>query len=103
MKIPDPVRKLGSRLNKGLLIILKPLQIVNNFLFLAIAYFVGVGISSLLYRLGPGKKIIRTNPAKVGNPVSGALAQDLAHETRETYWRTLPQVSRDSNAWLRPF
>ena len=80
-------RKLAGRLNKGLLVVLKPLQIVNNFLFLAIAYFIGVGFSSILYRLTAQKKIESQNEK---TPVS-------------TYWRKMPPVSRDRNAWQRPF
>jgi hypothetical protein len=78
-------RKLLGRLNKGLLVILKPLQILNNFLFLAVAYYIGVGLSSILYRLGPGKK----NKVKTGSA--------------DSYWRAMPPVSRDPASWQRPF
>ena len=79
------LRKLLDGLNKGLLVILKPLQIVNNFIFLAVAYYVGVGFSAILYRLGPGKK----NKMKSG-PV-------------DSYWRKMPPAPRDSASWQRPF
>jgi hypothetical protein len=83
---PDgALRKFLGRLNRGLLVVLKPLQILNNFLFLAIAYYIGVGLSSILYRLGPGKK----NRAK--------------SVAAESYWREMPPVSRDPAAWQRPF
>ena len=83
---PDgALRKFLGRLNKGLLIVLKPLQIANNFIFLAVAYYVGVGFSSLLYRLGPGRKI---------SPKS---------ENPDSYWRKLPPAPRDSASWQRPF
>lgn len=78
------LRKLPGRLHKGLLVILKPLQIVNNFIFLAVAYYIGVGFSAILYRLGPGKKT---------GPKSGA----------DSYWREMPAVSRDPASWQRPF
>lgn len=82
---PDgALRKFLGRLNKGLLVVLKPLQILNNFLFLAVAYYVGVGLSSILYRLGPGKK----NAAKSGE---------------DSYWREMPPASRDPASWQRPF
>ena len=69
----------------GLMFVLKPLQVVSNFVFLGLAYVLGVGLSSLFYRLGPGRK------ARVANASSS------------TYWRELPQASRDKDAWLRPF
>lgn len=85
MKQTGALRKLLGKLNKGLLIILKPLQIINNFIFLAVAYYVGVGFSTILYRLGPGKK---------SNAKSGI---------QDSYWRKMSPVSRDSASWQRPF
>ena len=85
MEQNSQLRKLLRNLNKGLLIILKPLQIVNNFIFLAVAYYVGVGLSAILYRLGPGKK---------NNPKSGIQG---------SYWRKMPPAPRDSASWQRPF
>ncbi|MCD6024053.1 MAG: hypothetical protein K0Q91_969 [Fibrobacteria bacterium] len=83
---PDgALRKFLGRLNKGLLVVLKPLQILNNFLFLAIAYYIGVGLSSILYRLGPAKK----------NGAKSAVA--------DSYWREMPPAPRDPAAWQRPF
>ena len=81
----SPLRKLLGRLNKWLLVILKPLQIVNNFIFLAVAYYIGVGLSAILYRLGPGKK---------NKPKSGI---------QDSYWRKMSPVPRDSASWQRPF
>jgi hypothetical protein len=83
------LRKLLARFNKGLLIVLKPLQIVNNFIFLAIAYFIGVGFSSVLYRLGPGRK------------KSGGTAH--VPDSSDSYWLKMPPAPRDKAAWLRPF
>jgi hypothetical protein len=103
MKPPGPFRKLLGKLNTGLLVVLKPLQIVNNFLFLAVAYFVGVGISSLLYRLGPGKKIRAGSGADLETDAGGPDSSTRASTLSSSYWRKLPQVSRDRNAWLRPF
>jgi hypothetical protein len=79
------LRKLLGKLNKGLLTVLKPLQIVNNFIFLAVAYYVGVGFSAILYRLGPGKK------------------STVKSQIQDSYWRKVPPVSRDSASWQRPF
>jgi hypothetical protein len=85
MKPDGSLRKFLGRLNKGLLVVLKPLQIVNNFLFLALAYYIGVGLSSLLYRMGPGKKTRQKSPIP------------------DSYWRILPAASRDPASWQRPF
>jgi hypothetical protein len=64
--------------------VLKPLQIVSNFVFLLLAYVLGVGLSALFYRLGPG----RTKREAI---------------TPATYWRDLPPASKNKDAWLRPF
>jgi hypothetical protein len=85
------LRKLLRRLNNGLLFVLKPLQIVSNFVFLAVAYFVGVGISALLYRIGPGRKASRPKPTE------GTEASP------DSLWIKLPPAPRDRSAWLRPF
>ncbi len=102
MQPNGPIRNLLRKLNNGLLVVLKPLQIVNNFLFLAVAYFVGVGISSLLYRMGPGKKM-PASTASSSPSEAKSLKADASTDTTDTYWRKLPQVSRERNAWLRPF
>jgi hypothetical protein len=68
----------------GLMFVLKPLQFIGNYLFLGLAYVFGVGLSSLLYKLGPRRKARRA-------PLP------------ETYWRELPPASRDQDAWQRPF
>jgi hypothetical protein len=64
--------------------VLKPLQIVSNFVFLFLAYVLGVGLSALFYRLGPGRKKREATPPA-------------------TYWRDLPPASKHKDAWLRPF
>lgn len=84
-----PSQKWYSRLNRGLMIAMKPLQIVGNFVFLSVAYFVGVGISALLYRMGPGRKKLRE--------ISDAP------DANGSYWRALPPAPADRDAWLRPF
>jgi hypothetical protein len=91
MRKPAPVtgwRKSVAAFNKGLMFVLRPLQIVSNFVFLTLAYALGVGVSSLLYRLGPGRRNGRT-----GSP----------HKSPDTYWRQLPPASTDRDSWLRPF
>lgn len=115
MEQHGPFRNLLRRLNNGLLVVLKPLQIVNNFLFLAVAYFVGVGFSSVLYRLGPGKKIrsADADALKTGaSNLPGRPADPVAPEspgtsgtsgTSGTYWRPVASTSREAHHWLRPF
>jgi hypothetical protein len=73
---------------EGLMFVLKPLQIVSNFVFLSLAYFVGVGLSALLYRIGPGKR-------KASDPSTSSGTG--------SYWCELPPAPRDKDSWLRPF
>jgi hypothetical protein len=89
-KPPPPVgwKKALAAFNRGLMFVLRPLQIVGNFVFLTVAYVLGVGLSSLLYRLGPGRE-----RAGTGYPDSSL----------DTYWRELPPAPTDRDAWLRPF
>ena len=83
VKIPPGLRAVLAKLDKALRVILKPLQIVGNFVFLSIAYFLGVGLSTILYRLTEGRK-------------KEALSPD-------TYWVPLPAVQKKREDWLRPF
>jgi hypothetical protein len=86
MRKPKPAtgwRRPLELFNKGLMFALKPMQVVGNFVFLSLAYFLGVGISSVLYRLGPGKK--------------------KSLRDASTYWRELPPAPTDKESWLRPF
>ncbi len=87
MRKPPPAtgwKKPLESFGKGLMFVLKPLQIVSNFVFLGAAYVLGVGLSSLLYRLGPRRKANRA-------PASAS------------WWRELPPAPRDKDAWQRPF
>jgi hypothetical protein len=89
MRKPPPVtgwRKSLAAFSKGLMFVLKPLQIVSNFVFLAVAYVLGVGLSALIYRLGPGRR----------KKAAEARAAD-------TYWIEMPPAPADRDAWLRPF
>ncbi len=87
MRQPAPAtgwKRPFELLGKGVMFVLKPLQVVGNFVFLSVAYFLGVGLSALFYRLGPSKK-------KNADP------------SDSTYWRELPPAPEDREAWLRPF
>lgn len=91
MRKPVPAtgwRKGLDALSRGLMFVLKPLQIVSNFVFLTLAYVLGIGLSALFYRLGPGRK-------------AAADARDV--QSADTYWRELPSAPRERDAWLRPF
>jgi len=87
MRKPAPAtgwRRPLEVFGQGLMFVLTPLRIVGNFVFLGLAYVLGVGLSSLFYRLGPGRK---------ARAATGAA----------TYWSELPPAPRDKEAWLRPF
>lgn len=89
MRKPVPAtgwRKGLEAFSRGLMFVLKPLQVVSNFVFLTLAYVVGIGLSALFYRLGPGRK-----------------ARARAATETQTYWRELPPVPRERDAWMRPF
>jgi|GEM_PF-4291656 len=88
MRKPVPatgLKKVLEAFSKGLMTVLKPMQIIGNFVFLTVAYVFGVGLSSLFYRLGPGRRA-KTESEQV-----------------ESYWSDVPPAPRDRDAWLRPF
>jgi hypothetical protein len=90
MRPPTPAtgwRKPLQAFGNGLMFVLRPLQIVFTFVFLALAYFLGVGLSALLYRLGPGRK----------------KALEESPQNAATYWGELPPAPTDRESWLRPF
>lgn len=80
-ELPRPIRDVLHRIDKGLRIVLKPFQIVSNFVLFSVAYFIGIGLSSVFYRLG--------NKIKADKP--------------DSYWREIPPAPKDRDAWLRPF
>ena len=77
-------RKPLAAFSRGLMFVLKPLQVVSNFVFLLLTYVLGVGLSAFFYRLGPGRK------------------KNMSSDS-STYWRELPPASQDKDAWLLPF
>ena len=83
LKIPPGLLTILAKLDKIFRIILKPMQIVGNFVFLTITYFLGVGLSALWYRFTEGRK----TDSAAGN----------------TYWIPLPAVEKKREIWLRPF
>lgn len=83
IKIPPGLRTVLAKFDKVLRIVLKPMQIAGNFVFLSIAYFLGVGLSSLWYHFTEGRK---------KEPASG-----------DSYWVPLPVSEKKRENWLRPF
>jgi hypothetical protein len=67
---------------RGLLLFFKGTAAFNNFLFLSIAYFLGIGLTSLFVRGKDGKK-----------PEAGS----------ESHWRDLNLGKREADAYYRPF
>jgi hypothetical protein len=61
----------------------QPLQNASNFVILTGTYFVGIGITSIFYRLGPGKKKI------------------VCREN--SFWQPVSTVPREKDTWMRPF
>ncbi|HAP00095.1 MAG TPA: hypothetical protein DCQ83_08640 [Fibrobacteres bacterium] len=82
MRLPKPVLRLLSFLDRVFRILLKPLQVVSNFVFVTISYFLGVGLSAIFYRRAAKK-----------NPQS----------TVDSYWQEMQTTPKDQDAWLRPF
>jgi hypothetical protein len=67
---------------RGLLLFFKGTAAFNNFLFLSIAYFLGIGLTSLFVRGKDGKK-----------PAAGT----------DTHWRDLNLGKGEADAYYRPF
>lgn len=94
-------RSTGNRLlgpvkegRAGLALFFRGTASCNNFLLLSLAYFIGIGLSSLLYRMaGQGRS--RGKPG-TREPAAGGTAA-------ETYWRDLDLGKRDADAYYRPF
>ena len=83
MRLPPFISRPLALLDRGLRAVLKPFQIVGNFVFLTVAYFLGIGLSSIFYRLGPGRNKEAINP--------------------DSYWKKVPSAPKERDAWLRPF
>lgn len=62
----------------------------NNFLFLSIAYILGIGLTSLFVRKDPDEKL---PPAQGRSPGS----------SHASYWRDLNLGQQDADAYYRPF
>ena len=72
-----------TKLDRALRVVLRPMQIVSNFVFLTLTYFLGVGLSGIWYRLTEGRKKRPDSP--------------------ESYWIPLPPKDDSRDRWLRPF
>ncbi len=78
------LRGLGRAWLHGFRIFFKGPASFNNFVFLSIAYILGIGLTSIFIRKGEGGK-------KPGDPPPS------------TYWRNLDLGKRDPEAYYRPF
>jgi hypothetical protein len=77
-------RKLWKALLRGLSVFFKGTTAFNNFVFLSVAYFIGIGLTSLFIRKeGAGKKAS-------GPPEA-------------SYWKDLNLGKRDADAYYRPY
>jgi len=105
---PQPIayaglRRLGRSALDGLRAFFRGPAACNNFLFLSVAYFIGIGVSSLFIReksepsAGPQGKGLQggTSDAKTLD-TSGTKALD-------TYWQDLNLGNREADAYYRPF
>jgi hypothetical protein len=76
------IRGFATASVQGLLLFFKGTAAFNNFVFLSVAYFLGIGLTSLLVRGKDGKK-----------PEAGA----------ESHWRDLNSGKGEADAYYRPF
>jgi len=83
MRLPAPVSRVLRFLDKWFRILTRPLQIVSNFVFLTVTYFLGIGLSSVFYKLGPGKKKIVYR--------------------KNSFWQPMAPAPKEKEAWMRPF
>jgi hypothetical protein len=79
------VRDFGAAFPEGIRLFFKGTAAFNNFLFLSIAYILGIGLTSLFMRgKGEGK------PASAANPPG-------------SHWRELKTGKEEADAFYRPF
>ena len=89
---------------RGLRMFFKGSAAFNNFIFLSIAYFIGIGLTSLFLR----KDVSGKSPsgpvsmASTAGEVEAAPAPGNA-AAPDTYWRALHLGKRDADAYYRPF
>jgi hypothetical protein len=78
---------------RGLALFFKGTAAFNNFIFLSVAYFIGIGLTSLFIRKEASGKPAPASAAP-GSAVKGAPA---------TYWSDLHVGKQDADAYYRPF
>ena len=72
----------------------------NNFIFLSIAYILGIGLTSLFIRKGAQEKPgVQEKPD--GKKPSASAPTDAT--SNATYWRDLNLGKQDADAYYRPF
>jgi len=94
------IRRLFQALLRGQRVFFKGTAAFNNFLFLSLAYFLGIGITSLFIR----KDATGKRPPRRSDEATGAEADaEAGTETSGTYWRNLNPGKKDVDAYYRPF
>ncbi|MDB5106091.1 MAG: hypothetical protein JWP91_3780 [Fibrobacteres bacterium] len=78
------LRKAGREWLAGLRLFFKGPAAFNNFVFLSIAYFLGIGLTSMFIR-------------KAGHAKSGVEGSEPSH------WRDLDLGKQDADAYYRPY
>lgn len=79
------IRDFGAAVLEGVRLFFKGTAAFNNFLFLSVAYILGIGLTSLFMRgKGDGK------PESAANPP-------------ESHWRELKTGKQEADAFYRPF
>lgn len=73
----------------------------NNFVFLSIAYILGIGLTSLFVRKEPDEK--RTTRPMQPSAAAPTGAAPSTATSNTTYWRDLNLGKQDADAYYRPF
>ncbi len=87
------LRRFGGAWLDGLLLFFKGTAAFNNFIFLSIAYLLGVGLTSMFVRKQGGKKPAAEAARSDGHPDGNP----------DSYWRDLESAKREADAYYRPF
>ncbi|MEO6098396.1 MAG: hypothetical protein ABIW76_23070 [Fibrobacteria bacterium] len=85
---------------RGLALFFKGTAGFNNFIFLSIAYFIGIGLTSLFMRKESSGKPGSRPAAKKSVP---AAATGVDPTMPSSYWRDLHVGKQDADAYYRPY
>ena len=84
---------IGRAWVRGLLAFFKGTAAFNNFVFLSVAYFLGIGVTSLF---------VRSKPRKTAAPPAEA-SNGAAPTASASYWQDLNLGKQEADAYYRPF